>query len=100
ADVDELAAALRQVARGGTALDPEVVDLLVRQPSSLTPREDAVLRLVAQGRSNQAIAGRLGIAEGTVEKHIAGILTKFGIPATPDDHRRVLAVLAYLGGGR
>jgi DNA-binding NarL/FixJ family response regulator len=55
-----------------------------------------VLRLIAQGRSNQAIGGRLGIAERTVEKHVAAVFAKLGVPATADDHRRVLAVLAYL----
>jgi DNA-binding NarL/FixJ family response regulator len=104
ADVPELAAALRQVGSGGSALDPDVVALLVgrasRQPdgglAGLTGREGEVLRLMAQGRSNQAIAARLGIAERTVEKHIAGIFVKIGVPATADDHRRVLAVLRYL----
>ena len=103
ADVAELAAALRQVASGGSALDPDVVALLVGRAdqhtttlSGLTDREANVLRLMAQGRSNQAIGDRLGIAERTVEKHIANIFAKLGVPATADDHRRVLAVLSYL----
>lgn len=103
ADVAELAAAVSRVGCGGTVLDPEVVALLVgaggrRGPlGDLTDRERDVLGLVAQGRSNQAVGQRLGISERTVEKHVAAILTKLGIPATADDHRRVLAVLTYLG---
>jgi DNA-binding NarL/FixJ family response regulator len=103
ADVPELAAALRQVASGGSALDPDVVALLVGRAgphagtlASLTEREAGVLALMAQGRSNQAIGDRLGIAERTVEKHIAAIFAKLGVPASTEDHRRVLAVLAYL----
>jgi DNA-binding NarL/FixJ family response regulator len=104
ADVAELASALRQVASGGSALDPDVVALLVGRAGQrrggsldcLSDREADVLRLMAQGRSNQAIGAHLGIAERTVEKHIANIFTKADIPATAEDHRRVLAVLAYL----
>lgn len=103
ADVAELAAALRQVASGGSALDPDVVALLVGRADQLTTtlsglsdREANVLRLMAQGRSNQAIGDRLGIAERTVEKHIANIFAKLGVPASAEDHRRVLAVLTYL----
>jgi DNA-binding NarL/FixJ family response regulator len=103
ADVAELAAALRQVGSGGSALDPDVVALLVGRAgrhagtlAALTGRESDVLALMAQGRSNQAIGDRLGIAERTVEKHVAGIFAKLGVPASTDDHRRVLAVLAYL----
>ncbi|GIE99195.1 response regulator transcription factor [Paractinoplanes rishiriensis] len=101
ADVGELAGALQRVASGGTVLDPDVVAMLVgrARPGSaaLTQRESDVLALMAEGRSNQAIAGRLGIAERTVEKHIAALLAKLGVPASADDHRRVLAVLQYLG---
>ena len=103
ADIAELTAALHQVHRGGTVIDPEVVAILVgrarqrRGPlDTLTDREAAVLRLMAQGRTNQAIGQRLGIGERTVEKHIANIFHKIGIPATPEDHRRVLAVVAFL----
>ena len=103
ADVAELAAALRQVGSGGLTLDPDVVALLVGRAgqhagalAGLTDREADVLALMAQGRSNQAIGDRLGIAERTVEKHIAGIFAKLGVPASTEDHRRVLAVLAYL----
>ncbi|MDG4785944.1 response regulator transcription factor [Micromonospora sp. WMMD1102] len=104
ADVAELTAALDQVARGGTVTDPEVVALLVgraaRRPGALdglTGRERDVLGLMAQGRSNQAVGQRLGISERTVEKHIASLFDKIGLPASPDGHRRVLAVLTFLG---
>ncbi|MEU9886585.1 response regulator transcription factor [Sphaerisporangium sp. NPDC051017] len=102
ADVAEFLDAVRRVAAGGTVIDPEVVvQLLSRrrgQPiESLTGRESEVLALMAEGRSNNAIAGRLGVTEGAVEKHISGIFGKLGLDPTPDDHRRVLAVLAYLG---
>ena len=103
ADVADLTTALRQVASGGSVLDPDVVTLLAGRTgrhaetlATLTDRETDVLRLMAQGRTNQAIGHRLGIAERTVEKHIAGIFTKLDVDTTPDDHRRVLAVLAYL----
>ncbi|MEV4477753.1 response regulator transcription factor [Nonomuraea sp. NPDC049504] len=102
ADLEELTAAVRRVARGGSALDPEVVALLLgrRQaadgPATMTNREREVLALMAEGRSNGAIARRLGIAERTVEKHIAAVFGKLQIPAHADDHRRVLAVLAHL----
>ncbi|MBB4705666.1 DNA-binding NarL/FixJ family response regulator [Sphaerisporangium siamense] len=101
ADVEEFLDAVRRVAAGGTVIDPEVVVQLLsrrREPvGSLTGRESEVLGLMAEGRSNNAIAGRLGITEGAVEKHISGIFGKLGLDPTPDDHRRVLAVLAYLG---
>ncbi|RCG30903.1 DNA-binding response regulator [Sphaerisporangium album] len=102
ADVAEFLDAVRRVAAGGTVIDPEVVvQLLSRrrgQPiESLTGRESEVLALMAEGRSNNAIAGRLEVTEGAVEKHISGIFGKLGLDPTPDDHRRVLAVLAYLG---
>ncbi|GGK85788.1 DNA-binding response regulator [Sphaerisporangium melleum] len=102
ADVGEFLAAVRRVAAGGTVIDPEVVTQLLgrrigHEPlDSLTPRESEVLALMAEGRSNNAIAGRLGVSEGAVEKHISGIFGKLGLDPAPDDHRRVLAVLAYL----
>jgi DNA-binding NarL/FixJ family response regulator len=84
------------------AIDPEVVaQLLGRRRradplASLTPRELDVLSLMAEGRSNAAIADRLVVTDGAVEKHISSIFTKLGLPAAPTDHRRVLAVLTYL----
>ncbi|MGW4640086.1 response regulator transcription factor [Sphaerisporangium sp. NPDC004334] len=102
ADVTEFLEAVRRVAGGGTVIDPEVViQLLSRRGGhepldSLTARESEVLALMAEGRSNNAIAARLGISDGAVEKHISGIFGKLGLDPTPDDHRRVLAVLAYL----
>jgi DNA-binding NarL/FixJ family response regulator len=101
-DVKEFAAAVKRVAEGGSALDPEVVSRLVgtrrgSDPvSQLTPREREVLELMAQGRSNQAIADRLVVTERAVEKHVTSIFTKLHLPADSADHRRVLAVLAYL----
>jgi DNA-binding CsgD family transcriptional regulator len=88
---------------GGTALDPEVVaQLFARQEAggpigTLTPRESEVLALIAEGRSNAAIARELVLTVGAVEKHVANILMKLRLPPSHDDHRRVLAVLAYLG---
>jgi DNA-binding NarL/FixJ family response regulator len=102
ADVADFVAAVRQVAQGGTVLDPEVVaQLLTRRRrgdllETLTAREQEVLTLMAEGRSNTAIAERLYVGEGTVEKHVSSIFAKLGLPATESDHRRVLAVLAYL----
>jgi DNA-binding NarL/FixJ family response regulator len=103
ADIDEFIAAVRRVAEGGSALDPDVVAELVglnRGSDSvkrLTPRERDVLELMAEGRSNQAIGQRLFITPGAVEKHVTSIFTKLGLPAAPEDHRRVLAVLRFLG---
>ncbi|WP_068924274.1 response regulator transcription factor [Planobispora rosea] len=98
--VTEFADALERVAAGGTVVDPEVVKQLLarrRDPlQRLTPREREVLALVAEGRSNAAVARALVVTEAAVAKHIAGILTKLDLPPAPDDHRRVLAVLAYL----
>jgi DNA-binding NarL/FixJ family response regulator/class 3 adenylate cyclase len=101
-DVDEFAAAVRRVAEGGSALDPALVTQLVgrrRQQDpidDLTPRERDVLELMAEGRSNQAIGERLFITPRAVEKHITSIFGKLRLPPAPEDHRRVLAVLAYL----
>ena len=102
-DVREFMDALRRVARGGTALDPEVVArLMVREGADnpiavLTPREREVLAAMAEGRTNVGIARLLTITEGATEKHISNIFGKLELPDSPDDHRRVLAVLAYLG---
>jgi DNA-binding NarL/FixJ family response regulator/class 3 adenylate cyclase len=101
-DLDQFAAAVRRVGEGGSALDPAVVNQLVgrrRQHDpldELTPREREVLEAMAEGRSNQAIAERLFITLRAVEKHVTSIFGKLGLPASADDHRRVLAVLAYL----
>ena len=101
-DVDEFIEALTRVAAGGTALDPEVVTQLLRATrrdtgiGSLTAREREVLALMAEGRSNGAIAGTLVISERAIEKYIASIFSKFGLAPSDADHRRVLAVLRYL----
>ncbi len=100
-DVAEFVDAVRRVAAGGTALDPEVVAQLFSRQSSgplegLTPREVEVLSLMAEGRSNAGIAEALVLTVGAVEKHIANILMKLRLPPSESDHRRVLAVLAYL----
>jgi DNA-binding NarL/FixJ family response regulator len=100
---ESFAAAIRGVAAGGTVLDPEVVQkLMVRRAASepvsrLTPREREVLALMAEGRSNAAIAQRLFVTEKAVSKHAAGIFGKLDLAPSDDDNRRVLAVLAYLG---
>jgi DNA-binding NarL/FixJ family response regulator/class 3 adenylate cyclase len=102
ADLDEFVASVRRVAEGGSALDPSLVTELVRQRSErdpierLTPREREVLGLMAEGRSNQAIGEVLFITPRSVEKHISNIFAKLGLPPAPEDHRRVLAVLAFL----
>ena len=102
ADLDALARALDAVAGGGTALDPEVVAQLLarRRPddplAALTPREREVLALVAEGRSNTAIREALVVSEGAVEKHVANIFTKLGLPPSTSDHRRVLAAVTHL----
>lgn len=104
ADVGDFLQAVRHVAAGDTVLDPEVVaQLLTRRRrddrvAALTPREQEVLALMAEGRSNNAIADAMGVGEGAVEKHVTGILAKLGIEPAQSDHRRVLAVLAYLRG--
>jgi DNA-binding NarL/FixJ family response regulator len=103
ANVAEFVDALARVASGGTALDPEVVTQLLgasRHAStlaSLTGREREVLALMAEGRSNSGIATELVVSERAVEKHIGNIFSKLGLPPSDADHRRVLAVLAYLG---
>lgn len=100
ADVREFAEAVERVAAGGTVMDPEVVSqLLVRVGLvELTPRELEVLALMAEGRSNTAIADALTVSESAVEKHVRSIFGKLRLPASDTDHRRVLAVLAYLAG--
>ncbi len=101
-DVGEFVDVVRRVASGGTALDPEVVAQLVsrrRQGSALdrlTDREREVLGLMAEGRSNGALAERLVLSLGAIEKHVANIFTKLDLPPSSSDHRRVLAVVAYL----
>jgi DNA-binding NarL/FixJ family response regulator len=102
ADVERFTDAVRRVASGGSALDPEVVARLVgrhRRDDPLEPltgREQEVLELMAEGRSNRAIAEGLVITDRAVEKHVTSIFEKLGLPPTPEDHRRVLAVLTYL----
>jgi DNA-binding NarL/FixJ family response regulator len=102
--VSQFVDAVKRVAAGGTALDPEVVGQLLARRSAeeplkaLTPREREVLGLMAEGRSNNAIAGRLFVTDKAVGKHINNIFTKLGLPPSDDDNRRVLAVLAYLNG--
>jgi DNA-binding NarL/FixJ family response regulator len=102
ADVAEFTGALARVAAGGTALDPEVVTQLLGASrsglASLTTREREVLALMAEGRSNAAIAAELVVSPGAVEKHVAGIFGKLALPPSETDNRRVLAVLRYLGG--
>ena len=101
-DVGELIDALERVARGGFVVDPEVVARLVERSTNtealgaLSEREREVLALMAQGRSNQAVAERLSLAVKTVEANVASIFSKLGLEPAPEDHRRVLAVLAYL----
>jgi DNA-binding NarL/FixJ family response regulator len=103
ANVAEFTEALNRVADGGTALDPEVVTQLAgaarrtEDLDTLTARERQVLALMAEGRSNAAIAQALVVSAGTVEKHVAAVFGKLGLPASEDANRRVLAVLRYLG---
>jgi DNA-binding NarL/FixJ family response regulator len=105
ADVGDFLEALRRVASGGAALDPEVVtQLLVRSGRKdplepLSPREREVLGLMAEGRTNSSIAGALVVTEGAVEKHVTNIFLKLGLPPADQAHRRVLAVLRYLEHG-
>ncbi|MER7335923.1 MULTISPECIES: response regulator transcription factor [unclassified Micromonospora] len=103
-NVDQFVDAVRRVAGGGMVMDPEVVSQLLARNSAaqplreLTAREREVLGLMAEGRSNAAIAGRLFVTEKAVSKHINNIFSKLGLPPSDDDNRRVLAVLAYLQG--
>jgi len=105
ADVERFTDAVRRVGLGGSALDPEVVALLLGRRrredplGELTPREGEVLGLMAEGRSNAAIAEAMVVTERAVEKHVTAIFSKLGLVPTAEDHRRVLAVLTYLGAG-
>ncbi|GAA3572065.1 response regulator [Microlunatus spumicola] len=103
ADVDQFTADVRRVAEGATALDPDVVEVMLARVSRadsaverLTGRQRQVLALIAEGRTNAAIAGRLGVSERGVVAHISNIYAELGLPDGADDHRRVLAVLRYL----
>ncbi|GGR02402.1 response regulator transcription factor [Streptomyces netropsis] len=104
-DADQFVDAVRRVAAGGTAMDPQVISQLLTRRSrdeplgQLTPREREVMELVAQGRSNAAIATRLLVTERAVAKHTSNIFAKLALPPSDDDNRRVLAVLAYLDRG-
>lgn len=101
-DLERFTEAVRRVAEGGSALDPEVVSQMLGRRraddplAELTPREREVLGLMAEGRSNNAIAGVLVVTDRAVEKHVTSIFSKLDLPPAPEDHRRVLAVLAYL----
>ncbi|MFE5141159.1 LuxR C-terminal-related transcriptional regulator [Streptomyces fagopyri] len=103
-DVGQFVANVRQVAAGSTVMDPNVVSALLNHRAAdphlqeLTPREHEVLSLMAQGRSNAAIAGRMFVSEKTVSKHTYNIFIKLGLEQSEDDNRRILAVLAYLEG--
>jgi DNA-binding NarL/FixJ family response regulator len=104
ADVDRFVDSVRRVAEGGSALDPEIVALMMGRREggpldALTEREREVLGLMAEGRTNRGIAGELYVSERAVERHVTAIFGKLGLPAGAGDHRRVLAVLAYLGDG-
>ena len=104
ADVTDFVASVRRVAEGGTALDPEAVaQLLVPAGpddplAALTPREMDVMKLMAEGRTNHAIAEALAVSESAVEKHVSNIFMKLGLPPSEQNHRRVLAVLAWMQG--
>jgi DNA-binding NarL/FixJ family response regulator len=104
ADVRLFTDAVVRVGDGGSALDPEVVSHMLKRKrssdplSELTPREREVLGLMAEGRSNRSVAEQLVVTERAVEKHVTSIFGKLRLPASPEDHRRVLAVLAYLRG--
>jgi DNA-binding NarL/FixJ family response regulator len=103
-ELDEFLAAVRRVAKGGTVVDPDVVGQLLGRRreddplDELTPREREVLGLIAEGRSNRAICEKLFLSPKTVETHVNSIFLKLGLLPASDDHRRVLAVLAYLRG--
>ena len=100
-DLDQLRRAIEEVAAGGTVLDPKMVEEMLRAHADplarLTPRETAVLRSMAEGRSNAAIAAALVISAGAVEKHVTNIFTKLGLADSPSAHRRVQAVVQFLG---
>ena len=102
-DVDDFVETLERVVRGGSAVDPALVQELVAARRAedpldmLSPREKEVLSLMAEGRSNAGIAHRLWVSEGTVEKHVRSILSKLQLPESTEDHRRVLAVITFLG---
>ncbi|WP_327119257.1 response regulator transcription factor [Streptomyces sp. NBC_01341] len=104
-DADQFVDAVRRVAAGGTAMDPQVISQLLSRRSAdkpmggLTPREREVMELMAQGRSNGAIAAQMVVTERAVAKHTSNIFAKLGLPVSDDDNRRVLAVLAYLDRG-
>jgi DNA-binding NarL/FixJ family response regulator len=101
-DVDRFVEAVQRVAEGGSVLDPEVVSYMLGRRrredpfAALTPREREVMELMAEGRSNRAIAAKLVVTERAIEKHVGNVFEKLGLPTAPDDHRRVLAVLAYV----
>ena len=101
-DVADFVDTLERIAKGASVVDPALVQELVSARrrddplAALSPREQEVLMLMAEGRSNSGIARRLWVTEGTVEKHVRSILTKLNLPETGDDHRRVLAVITYL----
>ena len=101
-DIEDFARTLRHVAAGGSALDPQIVSSLLADPrgdgplSTLTPREHEVLELVAEGRTNKAIADRMGVSQRAVTKHVTSIFSKLDLPPGEDDHRRILAVLTFL----
>ena len=102
-NLEDFTAALRRVAEGGSALDPQVVSQLLTKGrdandplNSLTPREREVIELIAEGRSNKGIGERLVITERAVQKHVTSIFMKLDLPQSDDDHRRILAVLAYV----
>ena len=106
-DAEQFVDAVRRVAAGGTAMDPQVIQQLLSRRAAddrplgrLTPREREVLELMAQGRSNAAIAGQLVVTERAIAKHTSNIFTKLDLEVSDDDNRRVLAVLAYLDQGR
>ena len=106
-NLEDFTAALRRVAEGGSALDPQVVTQLLTKGrraddplNLLTPREREVIELVAEGRSNKGIGERLVITERAVQKHVTSIFMKLGLRQSDDDHRRILAVLAYMAPGK
>jgi len=104
AEIDRFTDAIRQVAEGGSVLDPEVVSHMLGRRGNggplerLTDREGEVLQLMAEGKTNRAISQQLYMSERAVERHVTGIFTKLDLPVTDQDHRRVLAVLAYVKG--